>query len=203
MADYFVWRYPELIIVIILLEDSLSTPVKRAQEPKLQFWFSRPPTEISARKPNVNLFRLLGSSSFHVNSPLIKTAILHKKANKKKTNWLEDIFCWNWSLAVSNYNSFHLKQEMILKRLVVLLALLLLHKSINIFYSLQAKTHPFGTPEFSSRKCFLHFFVGFFSSCCLQRYLKLFMNKVSLIFFPSFIFIKNLALKTLELQETF
>ena len=86
-----------------------------------------------------------------------------------------------------------------LKGLVVLLASLLLHKSINIFYSLQAKTHPFGTPEFSSRKCFLHFFVGFFSSCCLQRYLKHFMSKVSLIFFFFVYFHKKPSFKNLRI----
>jgi len=32
------------------------------------------------------------------------------------------------------YNSFHLKREIILKGLVVLLALLLLHKSIKLIY---------------------------------------------------------------------
>ena len=44
------------------------------------------------------------------------------------------------------------------------------------------KTYSSGPNDFSTLKCFLHFFVGFFSLCCLQRYLKHYMHKVSLEF---------------------
>ena len=44
------------------------------------------------------------------------------------------------------------------------------------------KTYSSGPNDFSTLKCFLHFFVGFFSLCCLQRYLKHYMQKVSLEF---------------------
>ena len=44
------------------------------------------------------------------------------------------------------------------------------------------KTYSSGSNYFSTLKCFLHFIVGFFSLCCLQRYLKHYMHKVSLEF---------------------
>ena len=44
------------------------------------------------------------------------------------------------------------------------------------------KTYSSGPNDFSTLKCFLHFFVGLFSLWCLQKYLKHCMHKVSLEF---------------------
>ena len=62
--------------------------VKRAEGPELHFWFCGSSsnlfylgttwTEISAGKPNIKLFRLLGSSSFHENGYFCLRSILFR-----------------------------------------------------------------------------------------------------------------------------
>ena len=89
-------------------------------------------------------------------------------------NWVSN----NWLLSSARKTLAHCHRIWNRKMLVWWFYAMLIFQLTSVF----KKTYSSGPNDFSTLKCFLHFFVGFFSLCCLQRYLKHYMHKFSLEF---------------------
>ena len=89
-------------------------------------------------------------------------------------NWASN----NWLLSSARKTLAHCHRIWNRKMLIWWFYAMLIFQLTSVF----KKTYSSGPNDFSTLKCFLHFFVGFFSLCCLQKYLKHCMHKVSLEF---------------------
>ena len=84
----------------------------------------------------------------------------------------------NWLLSSARKTLAHCHRIWNRKMLIWWFYAMLIFQLTSVF----KKTYSSGPNDFSTLKCFLHFFVGLFSLCCLQKYLKHCMQKVSLEF---------------------
>ena len=89
-------------------------------------------------------------------------------------NWVSN----NWLLSSARKTLAHCHRIWNRKMLIWWFYAMLIFQLTSVF----KKTYSSGPNDFSTLKCFLHFFVGLFSLCCLQKYLKHCMQKVSLEF---------------------
>ena len=89
-------------------------------------------------------------------------------------NWVSN----NWLLSSARKTLAHCHRIWNRKMLTWWFYAMLIFQLTSVF----KKTYSSGPNDFSTLKCFLHFFVGLFSLSCLQKYLKHCMQKVSLEF---------------------